>query len=382
MRPALLLPLLLPSLLDATSLAAQAPDSAAFIIRLGTDTTAVERYVRTAELLTAEAVQRSPNTLVHRLQLRLAPDGRIWSGEYEVRAPGATEPLSSRTFQYPAGTGDSVIIQLNQGGTTRRVAVAGGAAIPVIGPFYLPYELALQRLVRAGQDTATVPLLTGTSLGATRIQRTAGDTLAITNQFNEPMRAWVDASGRLMGLQTPAYVSVERTRWLDLPSMAREFAARDAAGRGLGALSPRATLRTRAGEANVWLDYSRPGKRGRPVWGALVPYGEVWRLGANDAAHLSTDRTLQLGSLTVPPGTYTLFLQPAADAWTLIVNRRTGIGGLDYSQSADLGRVPMTVETLTQTVEQLTIGIAQNQGAPRLEISWGDRRGYVPVRVQ
>ena len=375
---------LLVAVITASGLPAQTrPDSAAFVIRLGHDTTAVERYVRTPGLLVAEAVARSPVTQVHRLQLRFDGSGRITGGEYQLLPQLGAQPLASRTFQYPAKAGDSLIVVVTQGGSTRRVALAATAAIPVIGPFYVPYELAIQRLVRDQADSARVPLLTGISLGGTRVQRLGADSIALTNQFDEPMRAHIDAQGRILHLHTPAYTTVERTRWQDLERLAADFAALDAAGRGLGQLSPRSAARTRVGQANVWLDYSRPSLRGRPLWGALVPFGQVWRLGANDATHLSTDRPLQLGALALEPGTYTLFLLPeAADRWTLVVNRRTGMSGLAYDASADIGRVPLTVESLPRPVEQLTLAVQAGGAQPRLEIAWGDRRGWVPIQVR
>jgi hypothetical protein len=174
-------------------------------------------------------------------------------------------------------------------------------------------------------------------------------------------------------LHTPAYVTVERTRWLDLDRLTADFAARDAAGKGLGTLSPRSAARIRVGEANVWLDYSRPSLRGRPSWGGLVPFGEVWRLGANDATHLSTDRPLQLGTLALEPGTYTLFLLPeAADRWTLIVNRRTGMSGLDYTGGADVGRISMTVEMVQRPVSSSR---SRRGGRPAMvEVAGGQKR--------
>jgi hypothetical protein len=117
MRNVLLVSILVAAALPAAVAAQAKPDSAAFLIRLGRDTTAVERYVRTASSITAEAVQRSPSTQVHRLQLRLAPDGRITGGDYEVRLPGAAQPAASRTFQYPAKQGDSLVVQITRAAT-------------------------------------------------------------------------------------------------------------------------------------------------------------------------------------------------------------------------------------------------------------------------
>jgi Protein of unknown function (DUF2911) len=150
----------------------------------------------------------------------------------------------------------------------------------------------------------------------------------------------------------------------------------------MGPLSPRQTFRSTVAGANLWLDYSRPAMRGRPIWGALVPSGAVWRMGANEAAHFATDRTLELGTLTLPPGTYTLFLLPTAERWQLIVNRATGISGLDHDPAQDVGRTEMTKETLDRPAELFTMQIDQAQGAPRLVMAWDRTRAYVPIRVR
>lgn len=360
-------------------LAAQAPDSGSFIIRLGHDTTVIERYVRTADRLVAEAVQRSPSTVLHRLELRLDAQGQVVGGEWTARAPGAAEPSVRREFQF---RGDSATVTTTQGGATRTQNVAARGAIPLAGPFYAPYELALMRGARAGGARADIPLLPGGSVVTTPVQRVGGDTFSINNQFGEPMQAQLDGRGRLVRLWTPAFTTVERVGWLDLDRLAADFAERDRTGRGLGALSPRQTTRQRVGEANVWLDYSRPAMRGRPIWGALVPWGQVWRMGANDAAHLATDRTLQLGDITLEPGTYTLFLLPTEQAWTLIVSRATGISGLEHDPAHDVGRTVLRTETLAAPAESFTMQVAGSGDDARLAIQWDRTRATVPLRVR
>ncbi|MGQ0561293.1 MAG: DUF2911 domain-containing protein [Gemmatimonadota bacterium] len=315
----------------ATPLIAQGrADSAAFIVRLGNDTLSIERYVRTDEQLVAEAVQRSPSTVRRRLVLNLSPAGLI----------------------------------------------------PIGGPFYTPYELAIMRAVAAGTPKTNVSLFAGNDTVVIPIERVGSDSVALTNQFGEPMRAHIDARGRLLHLHTPAFTTVERVKWVDLDRLVEQFAARDAAGKGLGILSPRQTYRTRVGEANVWVDYSRPALRGRPIWGGLVPYGEVWRTGANEATHLAVDRTIQLGSLTLEPGTYTLFLLPAANDWTLIVNKQTGMSGLGRDPAQDIGRVTLTRETLEKPAELFTIMVEEVAGAGRLSMAWDRMRGWAPLSVR
>jgi hypothetical protein len=294
--------------------------------------------------------------------------------------PGAARAAQLALFDAGGRAGDGA--GPAAGPRDRRAArqrVRAPGAIPVINPLYSPYELALGRL--GGSQQATVTLLGGASPVEIPLARAGGDTVTLTNQFGEPMRARVDAAGNLLELATPAFTTVQRVGWIDLDAMVRDFAARDESGRGLGPLSPRETYRARVGDANIWVDYSRPAARGRPIWGGLVPWGDVWRMGANEAAHLATDRRIQLGELTLEPGTYTLFLLPAEDGWTLIVNRATGISGLERDAAQDIGSTPLTVGPAPEPAEQFTLAVRSADDGVRLEVRWADRIGSAPVRV-
>src|SRR5688572_10247065 len=368
------------ALLAVQPLAAQQrPDSAAFIIRLGVDTTAVERYVRTADRIVIEGVQRAPSTTLHRLTLMTGAQGRITRSDYTLLQPGASTPVQQRVIEFQ---GDSAIITTTQAGTPRTQRVAARDAIPLAGPFYTPYELALMRAVTRNTPRSEIPLLAGNGVVTIPVERVGRDTVRLENQFGEPMRARIDAQGRLLNLSTPAFTTVERLRWIDLDALAAQFARRDEVGRGMGPLSPRQTFRIATNRANLWLDYSRPAMRGRPIWGALVPWGAVWRMGANDAAHFSTDRTVQIGSVTVTPGTYTLFLLPEQNRWQLVINRATGISGLEHDPAQDIGRTEMTLETVPRPAELFTMQIEEVQAIPRLVVSWDRVRGHVPLMVR
>jgi hypothetical protein len=360
-------------------LEAQRADSAAFVVRLGNDTTSIERYVRTADQLIVEAVQRSPNTSIHRIVYDLDGQQNVKRAIYAVSRPGSEQPTVRRVITF---TGDSAVISVEQGGQVRTQRVVAKSAVPVAGPFYAPYELALMRATRGSSLKSSVPLLAGTNIVNIPVERIGRDSASINNQFGEPMRVHIDAQGRLLHLNTPAYTSVERIRWVDLDRVTNDFAQRDAVGKGLGMLSPRQTYRANIGPANIWIDYSRPAMRGRPIWGALVPYGRVWRTGANDAAHLATDRTIDLGGLTLAPGTYTLFLLPSADDWTLLVNRKTGMSGLDYDAAQDVGRVKLNKQTTTAPAEWFTIDVEESGANGTLNFAWDRTRASVPITVR
>jgi Protein of unknown function (DUF2911) len=148
-------------------------------------------------------------------------------------------------------------------------------------------------------------------------------------------------------------------------------------------LSPRDSATQTIGVAELSVNYGRPSKRGREIFGGLVPYGVVWRTGANQATHFRTDHELMVGTVRVPRGTYTLWTIPDKESWTLIVNRVTGQWGTDYDKTQDLGRIPMKVASLPEPVEQFTIAIASTGGASGvLTMTWDTTQASVPIRVE
>ncbi len=134
--------------------------------------------------------------------------------------------------------------------------------------------------------------------------------------------------------------------------------------------------------ADIFVDYGRPYMRGRVIMGGLVPYGEVWRTGANEATHLVTGADLRIGDTTVPAGTYTLYTIPAEDGWQLIVNRQTGQWGTQYDAGQDLARIPMRTTRMDEPVEQFTVRVdprGEREGA--LVLEWENTRAEVPFTV-
>ena len=130
--------------------------------------------------------------------------------------------------------------------------------------------------------------------------------------------------------------------------------------------------------ANISIEYGRPYLKGRPG-SDLMPPGQPWRTGADEATTLRTDKALMLGELEVPAGTYTLYTVPGPQ-WQLIVSKETGQWGIPYPEGQDLGRTPMLTAQIP-AVEQLTILMDDTPGGGRLRIEWGTVRVSVPVVV-
>ena len=142
-------------------------------------------------------------------------------------------------------------------------------------------------------------------------------------------------------------------------------------------LSPPAKAEATLGGKKVTIDYSAPSKRNRKIMGGLVPYGEVWRTGANAATTLITETDLMIGDLHVPKGTYTIYSIPGEKEWTLIVNKQTGQWGTSYDAAQDLGRVKMKVTPVKDTVETFVIGLGKE-----LTLTWENTRASVPISAR
>ncbi len=129
----------------------------------------------------------------------------------------------------------------------------------------------------------------------------------------------------------------------------------------------------------ITVDYSSPHMRGRKIFGGLVPYGEVWRTGANVATSFVTNENLfMLKGSNVPAGSYTIFTIPGPDKWTLIINKHTGESGTPYKyESEELARVPMSVTKLPSPVENFTISFDHTGGSCTMHMSWENTQASI-----
>lgn len=149
-------------------------------------------------------------------------------------------------------------------------------------------------------------------------------------------------------------------------------------------VSPADTVEATIGGVNVKIAYSRPSVKGRQVLGNLIPFGKVWRLGANEATTLTTAGEIAINGLRIPAGEYSLFmLLTEEDGAQLIVNKvAKQWGAFKYDQGQDLGRVAVEGEQDLPHTEQFTIAL-ESTGAKsgRLSFAWGDGKAWATVSV-
>jgi hypothetical protein len=147
--------------------------------------------------------------------------------------------------------------------------------------------------------------------------------------------------------------------------------------------SPHDTTSIDLGPNKITITYGRPYMKGRKIMGDLVPFGQVWRTGADEATTLETTADLDIGGLKVPKGTYALFTIPDQNGWKLIVNKTAKQwGAFEYKQAADLGRADMKVTRLSAPVDQFTIVLsAGGQNQALLTMKWEATSASVSIKA-
>ena len=146
--------------------------------------------------------------------------------------------------------------------------------------------------------------------------------------------------------------------------------------------SPPAKAECKLADAmTVTIDYSSPRAKGRKIFGGLVPYGQVWRAGANEATSFVTTSDITVGGKPVPAGKYTIFTVPAEDKWTLVISKKTGEWGTAYpGPDNDLARIDMKVSKTSAPVENFTIAFDHSGSACTLLMEWETTRASVDIK--
>ena len=146
--------------------------------------------------------------------------------------------------------------------------------------------------------------------------------------------------------------------------------------------SPLAIAAMRYKDAYVKITYSRPQKLGREIFGKLVPYGQVWRTGANEATEITVTKSVQLNGSLLKAGTYTIFSIPNKDKWTIIINTEVGLwGSYNYNSKLDEMRFDIPVQQVTgESAELFTIKFDQRNELADLIITWDHVKVSIPFK--
>ncbi|MGH7680063.1 MAG: DUF2911 domain-containing protein [Gemmatimonadaceae bacterium] len=343
------------------------------VYRLGRDTAAIEQFTRTPSKFSGEMVSRAGNAVVRTTyDITVAnnrPTAAVFRRLQANGSPLANQPTEFR-FTFRA---DSAIRETVWADSTQRRAFAAPNAWPALPVFaYAPLEV-LNAAGRAGGKRDSIPAipLAGNNPGIIGLETLSGDTLRLRGGFYAMLMRF-DRDGRLQSvdgsLTTNKAIGSRTSGRTDIAVVSQSM-------RPTGILSPRATAYASFAQGPITINYGSPAVRGRTVWGGtLVPFDSVWRTGANEATHLATSKTIQLGDMTLAPGLYTLWTQHTRNGTFLIVNRQVGQWGTQYNPANDIGRVPLELTNAPQHVEDFTITLRSlGQGRGAIDLAWGDK---------
>jgi len=391
-------PLALLGLAAGVPLAAQNAQGA-FVVTLGADTIVAEQYKRTASTVEGDMLIRGATLIQRHYAGTLNANGTM--AHFEMTNKNVSNPQAPVTH-FVAQFGDTTQVDVTRDTThtTFKVPTPGGA-LPFINFSYDMYELYGRRATLSKHDTVATLPLGATSVTNLIARHPAKDSLTVAFEGDAPTLFAVNAAGQIQrvdGRLTTQKVRSARQATVDLAALATTFAGRPP----LGQLSPPDSVKGSVGGASLLVQYGRPSMRGRVIFGAeggsprpIVPYGQVWRTGANFATRFTTSGDLSVGGQTIPTGTYTLWTLPQAAGWTLIFNKQTkapcanaaecadpkraNLWGTDYSADSDFVRVDMQVAATAQPVEQFVITLEPQGDNAILALAWEKTRAFVSL---
>jgi DUF2911 family protein len=376
------------------ALRGQGADSGAFVITLGRDTIALERFIRVGDRLTDDMLlrDRSPVVLRH-FDATLKSDGSIARLEVVNTVGGSPTVHGVGTYKP-----EEVLFEVTQSGNTQvGHVITPHGALPFFNFCYALYEVTGRRARVLGGNPVKVPVISfgGTLPFDLMVTFPKPDSMGVAFAGDAPTLFKVDAAGRILSVEgrlTTQQVVATRLPTLDIAAAAAGYAARP-----LGTLSPPDSVRATIGGAAITIEYGRPTMRGRTIFGGLVPWGRVWRTGANFATRFTTSADLVVGTRTIPKGTYTLWTLPTPTGWTLIFNKQTKapcegaacnlpsrapLWGTDYAADSDFARVDLAVTRLNQPIEQFTITVLPEGRGGVLELAWETKRASIPFTTR
>jgi Protein of unknown function (DUF2911) len=383
-------PLLAGALLALADTRSAAPVGAeyrgTFVTTLGSDTVAVESYVRTKAALEGDILLRVPGVVRYHYKLTFADDGSVKRSDFDIKPAGGSGVEDSRRLVLDFDRGSvRAISTVNGEQSVSNVPIDFPANVWFLGGYgssfgiyasYGMYEYLLTRVPIEATATTTLSVLSAaTGQASTRLFKRPTSTTAELDYFKMAwIHATLDDAGTIIAAdasETTERTTTRRVAFIDMRRAEQEPGVVDKAGKGLGVASPNVETQASVAGASVVVRYGSPRLRGRSgAMAALVSAGNVWRTGANEATLIELNRDLRIGNQHVPAGKYSLWTLPKADGVELIVNKQTGQWGTNYEPAQDLVRIPMTMMTADKPLDAFAIVVQAAGAGGELRIQW------------
>lgn len=237
------------------------------------------------------------------------------------------------------------------------------------------------RLMKSGAPSLPLTMIND-YIGIRHVAISKGnkDTLIFGGDFLEYTKIKTTPEGKIVaydGTATPWNYIVTKVAPINVDETAKRMSNKPK----IGIPSPKAIVGFAIASDTISLSYGRPLKRGRKIFGGVVPYDSVWRTGANDLTKLTLPYDIQFGKVTITKGEYGLYTIPRENGWTLIFNTDFKRWPTEPNRSKDVALVPLRVRKVGQSVDQFTITIEPDQDGGIVRLIWDDTEAYAPFKV-
>ena len=358
------------------------PYTASFIGRMGVDTVLVETYTMVNNHLYGKAFTRVPEDYIGEFSIHFYPDGSI--REFNINA---MNPLnSSLPFEAKSGAfeyrlnmncrNDTCTYYNSEAGNsaeklfkhpTRKMDFVGGW-VPLISLM----EWHCMRLEKSRLQALPLKMINH-NIGVYDIgvYYQTKDTIIFGGPFLEYTKINVDKDARILnvdGMGTPWNYYVTKHLPIDIDAIAKRMTKTP----GIGIPSPTESVHANIQKSKVTLEYGRPYKRGRTIFGGVVPYDSLWRTGANGPTTITFENDVKFGKSFIPKGVYGIYTIPKVDKWILIFNTDLKKWPTDPDRSKDFVQVSVPIKKSMDIKQQFTIELNETKKGGQLKLMWDD----------
>lgn len=365
------------------------PYTATFVAQWGNDTASIETFTIAGNYVYGQAIHLYPEPHLRHFTFRYHDDGSMRSMDIQYFDLNNTSlPLQSKSgllpYRLAMDDRDGVIDfrifdkdeEVQSVHLTHRMDF-NGDWVPIFGQWQWLTDLLVEG--RLGQNLKFLNASVG--IYELEVKQSAADTVIFVSSISAPIKLILDADKKIKkvdAMGSPWNIIINRTESpLDLEKYTKRFAQKPIIGRP----SPLVENTFSIHGLDMHVRYHSPRKRGRKIFGNVVPYGVVWRTGAGSATTISFEKDLKFSDQVIPKGSYNLFTIPGKDSWQLIFNTEENAWGSAYRAEYDFAKTEMTVSQLPQTVDQFIISMEENKKGGILKLAWDDTQATAAFQI-
>ena len=367
------------------------PHTASFVGRMGVDTVLIETYSMINNHLYGKAFIRVPEDYISVFSIHFYPDGSI--REFDVMAmdpSNSSVPFQaiSNVFEYRLNMncqeGTCTFYNSEKGRPTEWVVRHEAPRMDFVGgwvPLISLMEWNSMRLKRSEKQHLPLKMINH-NIGVYDIgvQYQSPDIVLFGGPFLEYTRIKTDDEGRIIstdGTGTPWNYHVTKHAPIDIDQVARRMAKTP----GIGLPSPTETVQAVVHNTKIELSYGRPFKRGRAIFGSVVPYDSLWRTGAGGPTKITLGKAIRIGKTRIPEGQYSLYTVPKPTEWLLIFNTDLERWPTDPNRAKDIAQVVIPAEKSADHKDQFTIEVQETRKGGLLKFQWDDTTAVADFEV-